>query len=58
MGILVTSVVVVVLVVLVVAGRQLIAKGSNPQVANGAVLLTFAAIVGPWGLTLLLSFVW
>ena len=51
----VTVVVVVVLALLLVAGRRQIAKGSNAQVANGAVLLTLAAVVGPWALAMLLS---
>ena len=52
-------VVVAVLLALLVVGRRQVAKGSNAQVANGAVLLTLAAVVGPWALALLLSFdVW
>ena len=39
-------VIVVAFVVLLVAGRGQIAKGANAQVANGAVLLTLAAIIG------------
>ena len=38
--------VVVVFLALLFLGRAQIAKGSNPQVANGAVLLTLAAIAG------------
>jgi uncharacterized membrane protein YcaP (DUF421 family) len=36
----------VVFVVLLVAGRGQIAKGANVQVANGAVMLVVAAVVG------------
>lgn len=52
---LVALVVVGVFVALLVAGRGQIAKGSNAQVANGAVLLTLAAIVGLLALGVLLS---
>ena len=52
----VASIVGVVFLALLVAGRVQLAKGSNSQVANGAVLLTLAAIVGPWALVLLMSF--
>ena len=48
-------VVAVLFVVLLVSGRGQIAKGSNARVANGAVLLTLAAIVGLLALGLLLS---
>ena len=46
---------VVAFVVLLLIGRGQIAKGSNAQVANGAVLLTLAAIVGLLALGVLLS---
>ncbi|MFC5730384.1 MULTISPECIES: hypothetical protein [Nocardioides] len=36
-------------------GRGLIARGSNGQVANGAVLLTLAAIIGALALGMVLS---
>jgi len=36
----------VVFVVLLMSGRRQIATGANAQVANGAVLLTLATIVG------------
>ena len=41
--------------VLLGIGRGQIAKGSNAQVANGAVLLTLAAIVGVLALGVVLS---
>ena len=56
MGIVFTAVVVVVALALLVVGRALIVKGANAQVANGAVLLTLFAVVGPWALVMLLSF--
>lgn len=43
---LVAALLVVVFVVLLVLGRGQIAKGANPQVANGAALLVAAAVVG------------
>lgn len=43
---LVTALLVVVFVVLLVAGRGQIAKGANVQVANGAVMLVVAAVLG------------
>ncbi len=52
---LVALLVVVAFVVLLSIGRGQIAKGSNAQVANGAVLLTLAAIVGLLALGVLLS---
>lgn len=52
---LVALVAAVVFVALLVAGRGQIAKGSNAQVANGAVLLTLATIVGLLALGVLLS---
>jgi hypothetical protein len=52
---LVALVVLVVFVALLVAGRGQIAKGANGQVANGAVLLALAAIVGLLALGVLLS---
>jgi len=42
-------------IVLLGIGRGQIAKGSNAEVANGAVLLTLAAIVGLLALGVLLS---
>ncbi len=45
-GSLVALLVVAAFVVLLGIGRAQIAKGSNAQVANGAVLLTLAAVVG------------
>jgi formate hydrogenlyase subunit 4 len=47
--------VIVVFVALLGAGRGQIAKGSNAQVANGAVLLSLATIVGVLALGVLLS---
>lgn len=47
--------VVVAFVALLGIGRGQIAKGSNAQVANGAVLLTLAAIVGALALGVALS---
>jgi hypothetical protein len=46
---------VVAFVVLLGIGRGQIAKGSTAQVANGAVLLTLAAIVGVLALGVVLS---
>jgi hypothetical protein len=51
----VAVVVVVVVLALLVVGRAQIAKGSNAQVANGAVLLILASVGGPWALAMLLS---
>jgi len=48
-------IVVVAFIVLLGIGRGQIAKGSNAEVANGAVLLTLAAIVGLLALGVLLS---
>ena len=42
-------------VALLVFGRSQIARGANAQVANGAVLLTLAAIVGALALAVVLS---
>lgn len=47
--------VVVAFVVLLAVGRAQIAKGSNSQVANGAVLLTVSALAGFLALGLVLS---
>lgn len=47
--------VVVVFVALLVGGRGQIAKGSNAQVANGAVLLALATVVGLLAVGVLLS---
>lgn len=56
MDIAVVALLVVVLcVVLPVLGRGQLAKGANAQVANGAAMLTLAAIVGPLATGLLLS---
>ena len=52
---LVALLAVVVFVVLLLVGRGQIAKGTNAQVANGAVLLTLAAIAGLLALGALLS---
>ncbi len=41
--------------VLLVVGRGQIAKGANAQVANGAVLLTFAVVLGTLALGTVLS---
>ncbi|QIK76675.1 hypothetical protein [Nocardioides piscis] len=52
---LVAWLVVVVFVALLVGGRGQIAKGSNAQVANGAVLLVLATVVGLLAVGVLLS---
>jgi hypothetical protein len=52
---LLAMVLVVAFAVLLGIGRGQIAKGSNAQVANGAVLLTLAAIVGVLALGVVLS---
>lgn len=52
---LVALIVFVVFFVLLGIGRGQIAKGSNAQVANGAVLLTLAAIVGLLAVGILVS---
>lgn len=52
---LVALVVAVAFVVLLAWGRSQLLKGANAQVANGAVLLTLAAIVGVLALGVLLS---
>lgn len=52
---LVALLAVVAFVVLLLVGRGQIAKGTNAQVANGAVLLTLAAIVGLLALGVVLS---
>lgn len=52
---LVALIIFVAFVVLLVIGRGQIARGSNSQVANGAVLLTLAAIAGLLALAVLLS---
>jgi hypothetical protein len=53
--ILVVLIVVVAFVALLATGRGQVAKGSKAQVANGAVLLTFAAILGLLTLGMVLS---
>jgi len=52
---LVAVLVLVAFVVLLLTGRAQIAKGANAQVANGAVLLTLAAIIGLLALDVLSS---
>ncbi len=52
---LVALLVLVAFFVLLGIGRGQIAKGSNAQVANGAVLLTLAAVVGVLVLGVLFS---
>lgn len=52
---LVALLVVVAFVALLAFGRGQIAKGSNAQVANGAVLLTLAAVVGLLAMGVLVS---
>ena len=52
---LVALLAVVAFVALLMVGRGQIAKGSNAQVANGAVLLTLAAIVGLLALGVVVS---
>lgn len=47
--------VVVVFLVLLGVGRAQIAKGANPQVANGAVLLTLSVVAGSLALGAVLS---
>ncbi len=44
-----------VFVILLLAGRLEIVKGANPQVANGAVLMVLATLVGMLALGALLS---
>lgn len=53
--VLVALVVVAAFLILLVTGRTQIAKGSNAHVANGATLLTLAAIVGTLAIGTLLS---
>jgi hypothetical protein len=52
---LLTAAIGLVFVALLLVGRGQIAKGTNPSVANGAVVLVLAAIVGIWALGLLVS---
>lgn len=52
---LVALIVAAVFVALLVVGRGQLAKGANAQVANGALLLTVAAIVGVLALGMVLS---
>lgn len=52
---LLTLVIGLVFVALLLAGRSQVAKGANAAVANGAVMLVLAAIVGIWALGLLVS---
>ena len=52
---LVALLAVVAFVALLMVGRGQIAKGSNAQVANGAMLLTLAAIVGLLALGVVVS---
>lgn len=52
---LLTLVIGLVFVALLLAGRSQVAKGANAAVANGAVVLVLAAIVGIWALGLLVS---
>ena len=52
---LVALIVVAAFVIFLVTGRTQIAKGSNAHVANGAMLLTLAAIIGTLAMGVLLS---
>ena len=52
---LVALVVTAAFVALLVVGRGQIARGANAQVANGAVLLTLATLVGALALGMVLS---
>jgi hypothetical protein len=55
-GIIITAVLVVVALALLVGGRAVLAKGSDAQVANGAVLLTLFTVAGPWAFVMVVSF--
>lgn len=52
---LLVPLIVVVFLVLLFAGRAQVAKGSNSATANGAALLTLAAVVGILALGMVLS---
>lgn len=52
---LLVPLIVVVFLVLLLTGRALVAKGSNRATANGATLLTLAAVVGVLALGLVVS---
>lgn len=52
---LVALIVTAAFVALLLAGRSQIARGANAQVANGAVLLALATIVGALALGMVLS---
>lgn len=52
---LIALIVVVAFVALLALGRSQLAKGANAQVANGAVLLALATVLGVWMLGMVLS---
>lgn len=53
--VLLAPVIVVVFLLLLLTGRAQVAKGSNSATANGATLLTLAAVVGVLALGLVVS---